>query len=102
MSEADNELLFDFTQTMDVEAVRSRLIVFLQRSRHDDVRYLEITIHEKGAEGGSLTHQDWNMDEKVNLDDFAGMVARFIAGYADGKDGKVFSSAKVTIPERLS
>jgi hypothetical protein len=102
MSEAKNELLFDFTQTMDVEAVRSRLMVLFQQSRHDDVRYLEITIHEKGAEGGSLTHQDWNMDEKVNLDDFAGTVARFIASYANGKDGKFFSSAKVTIPERLS
>jgi hypothetical protein len=90
-----SELYLDFSEVEDYEAIVERLLSLFQEFGND-VRFVEATIHTNVA-GSGATHRDWNVMTGADLNSLADHIAKFIADYAEGKHGRHFSGATVSM-----
>jgi len=91
-----SELFLDFSEVADLETIRQRLLSLFQNSPHE-VRYLEVTFHEKGVAGAAGHAKHRHMCQGDDVSGLARVVAESIVGYANGKDGRLYRGATVVI-----
>ena len=93
------KLPLDFTQDRDFEAIKAKLLAFLK----DDVAEsgtVTCVIRETGTAGDNVQrvyHLGLGQAETEVVETSAGEIAAYLAEYARGKDGKLYSDATLEI-----
>jgi hypothetical protein len=95
----EKKLSVDFSQDHDLEAIKAKVLAFLK----DDVaesRTVTCVIRETGTAGENVQrvyHLGLGQAEEEVVETSGGEIAAYLAGYAKGKDGKLYGDATLEI-----
>jgi hypothetical protein len=95
----EKKLSLDFSQDRDLEAIEAKVLAFLK----DDVAVsgtVTCVLREAGEAGGTVQRiyrLGLGQAEAEVVETSAGEIAAYLAEYAKGKDGKVYSDATLEI-----